>query len=728
MNLLKRSFSAFLCILIVLPCVVFSPVRLEASSLSTVAAIARLKKQFPAGKYWNHVGSDKNNPDGYTSTPCTHHGRNGSGCKIKEGGCECNFFNNSIQCAGYAYRTAYALTGSKAGEGNGWTKLSSLNVSQLCVGDVIRYLNNGHSITVLGCSGTTIAYTGANWGGNCLIKWGTMDKSEITGFSYVYHKNDNKTKNSDFSFLDGSGNEIWKAKDTNNASLNIRSSASTNASVIGSIPPGKKFEVISKSYSTTTKYLWAKVRYENITGYAVLNYTTYVSGSIETLELVNLSDIYSGVSCQLNWNSIDGADTYKIYIYDSNGILLKTYTSDSTSRYITLSNPSEYFIRITATNSQVTSWKVSSDKIAVSVFSSKLMKITEIDIPDSMVITAGKSEFCDYQIFPIGATSDMTWSTADKSIATVSSSGVITGKAPGQTVVTCKSKSSSVSAKCKVTVNPKKVTGLVQTASGTNASQLKITWKAVSGATGYRLYLVRSGGGYKKVADVKTNSYTYKKLSAGAKLRFVVRAFQKVEGKAYFGPYSAKAYAFTKPPKVTGLKCTSQTVDGYTLKWSKAKNATEYRVSQYNESKKSWKIIATVKKNSYTLKGSAKGAAAIYAVSAVIVNKKVSLVGARSASVYGFRAPTAPVLKKSAVEKKSVTLKWSKSTGATSYEIYQKIDGKYALIKTVKNTVLTYTVSKLTTKTDYRFAVKAVSAHGSQIKRTTSNILGVKTS
>ena len=46
------------------------------------------------GKYWNHSGSFVNNPDGWTDTPCTHHGN----CLAKgyQGQCGCNSFSNAI--------------------------------------------------------------------------------------------------------------------------------------------------------------------------------------------------------------------------------------------------------------------------------------------------------------------------------------------------------------------------------------------------------------------------------------------------------------------------------------------------------------------------------------------------------------------------------------------------------------------------------------------------------
>ena len=48
----------------------------SATSGTRGLSVPSLKKKFPHKKYWNHVGGT-NNPDSYTSSPCTCHG---SGC------------------------------------------------------------------------------------------------------------------------------------------------------------------------------------------------------------------------------------------------------------------------------------------------------------------------------------------------------------------------------------------------------------------------------------------------------------------------------------------------------------------------------------------------------------------------------------------------------------------------------------------------------------------------
>lgn len=131
--------------------------------------LQELQQKFPAGKYWNHVGSNINNPDGYTDTPCNHHGN----CSY-DGSCGCNSAGNSIQCFGFANKCAYDVYGSY------YTSWNTTSLNDVKAGDVIRYENNGHSIFVTGVNGDTITFGDCNAGGHCIIRWNqTISKTTI---------------------------------------------------------------------------------------------------------------------------------------------------------------------------------------------------------------------------------------------------------------------------------------------------------------------------------------------------------------------------------------------------------------------------------------------------------------------------------------------------------------------------------------------------------------------
>ncbi len=131
--------------------------------------LQQLQSKFPAGKYWNHVGSSINNPDGYTSTPCYHHGS----CDYY-GSCGCNNCGSAVQCFGFANKLAYDAYGSY------YTSWSRTSLNKLKAGDVIRYKNDKHSIFVTGVNGDTITYGDCNSDGHCIIRWNvTISKTAV---------------------------------------------------------------------------------------------------------------------------------------------------------------------------------------------------------------------------------------------------------------------------------------------------------------------------------------------------------------------------------------------------------------------------------------------------------------------------------------------------------------------------------------------------------------------
>ena len=101
-----------------------------------------------------------------------------------------------------------------------------------------------------------------------------------------------------------------------------------------------------------------------------------------------------------------------------------------------------------------------------------------------------------------GAKTTLSYSSSDTSVATVSSSGKITAKAVGTATITVTAKQTVCYSKAtktiKVTVKPAATTisSVKNTSSG-----VKITWKKVTGATGYYVYRATSSSGtYTKIA------------------------------------------------------------------------------------------------------------------------------------------------------------------------------------------------------------------------------------
>lgn len=91
------------------------------------------------------------------------------------------------------------------------------------------------------------------------------------------------------------------------------------------------------------------------------------------------------------------------------------------------------------------------------------------------------------------------------------------------------------------TTKPAKVT--VKTVKSSTSKTLKITWKKLSGVSGYQVcYSTKSSfsGNTKKAVSKSKNTVTIKKLKAGKTYYVKVRAYKTVNGKKSYGTWSKK--------------------------------------------------------------------------------------------------------------------------------------------------------------------------------------------
>lgn len=679
-----------------------------------VSKLIALAEKFPDGKYWNHIGSPVNNPDGYTSTPCTHHAE---GCSYtKPGACECNWYNSAIQCMGYSFKLGEEIVGTNA---RTWKKSTTLNASSLRVGDIIRYYNDTHSIVVVGVKGDVIAYTGANWGGNCLIKWSQMNISEVTGFSYVLHDENNNRTNTDIAFYQnakpadkdssmGSG-EVWQMNGEGN--LNVRREPSVSSEKVGSIPAQGCFYAGEKRDDGT--YLWAKVRSGTVEGWAVLNYSKYLSGVSETLKLESPGSVFAGARFSLKCSSISAAEKYTVKIYDKNGKLYKTQTAKSNCFDLSIDEAGEYRAVVCSENAKAPSWVLQSETESFTVLAADADAPVRITLPKTQSLAVGEFSEISATVYPTTARESVSWSSSNEAVATVLSDGTVLAHQSGTAVITCKSASdSAVSSQCAVSVKLDSPQGFSQNTEKTDSASITLNWKAVKGADGYRVYRVKSNGSYKLIADVNALTCKDTGLSSAQEYRYNIRAYQKIGGKNHYSDFFGVICAVTPPKAVTGLTVTDRTEKGFTLTWNAVQGADAYYLYRYDSASKKYLKVKTLKTNSIRIKQKAPFYG-LYRVAACVKSYNITVLGEKSSAVYGFATPSAPTLQATA-SKTKVTLSWQEVPGATSYIVYQKKGSTYKKVATVKGTTLKYTVGSLKRKTAYTFKIKACTKHGAK--------------
>ena len=169
----------------------------------------------------------------------------------------------------------------------------------------------------------------------------------------------------------------------------------------------------------------------------------------------------------------------------------------------------------------------------------------------SQKITASeKTVTLGARAFSLGAKASgggkLSYKTNNKAVAVVSSKGVITIKGVGKATITINASANTnynaaPAKKVTVTVLPKKTS--VSKVSSSSKGKAVISWKKVSGVTGYSVqYSTSSKFSGAKTVTVKgssKNSTTLKNLKSKKYCYVRVRTYKKVNGKTYYSNWSA---------------------------------------------------------------------------------------------------------------------------------------------------------------------------------------------
>ncbi|MBE5942478.1 MAG: hypothetical protein E7264_08080 [Lachnospiraceae bacterium] len=326
----------------------------------------------------------------------------------------------------------------------------------------------------------------------------------------------------------GTYNEVLKAIAANVFSKNVKYTVDIYTGVTGSSPTSGKLAHRQTGTITQAGYNQIKLT-KPVTLAAGEKYAVVVK-----LASPNGSDIKMScdVSVNAGWiqftNSVEPGQSYikrgkkwydtgkssgagRIPIYaDANGYPTPVGYAYSNSR----------IKAYTDVTTQKTTYKLSSKKMGVSKGSTAKLSLL---------------------INPSAVQRKVTWSSSNKKIATVSSTGKIKGKSYG--TVTIKGKfaagKKTKTLTCKVTVGPAKIKNFK--AKGAK-KKVTLTWKKSSGASGYEVcYGKSSNGSFKKLTTVKSGSKT--KVTAKIKKKGTyyvkMRPYVKKGGKTLYGSYTS---------------------------------------------------------------------------------------------------------------------------------------------------------------------------------------------
>ena len=298
----------------------------------------------------------------------------------------------------------------------------------------------------------------------------------------------------------------------------------------------------------------------------------------------------------------------------------------------------------------------------------------------------------------------ITYTSSDRTVATISADGLISAKGIGTTTITVIASGNdiynSATQKFEIAVVPK----ITMLNSISNISSgVKLTWTVNNNATGYILYRKTGAGSWSRIADIKngsTVSYIDKTAKSGTTYTYTIRAYS---GKYMSDWKTTKTIKRLADPTVSSA---SNITAGVQVKWSKVTGATGYIVYRKNGSG-SWSRVADIKSGStvsYTDKTAKSGTTYTYTVRAY----SGSIMGDWSSTKTVKRLADPTVSSVSNITA-GVQVKWAKVTGATGYIVYRKTGtGSWSRIATIKGgSTTSYTDKSAKSGTNYSYTVRA---------------------
>ncbi|MDQ0872323.1 fibronectin type 3 domain-containing protein/phosphotransferase system HPr-like phosphotransfer protein [Paenibacillus sp. V4I3] len=220
-----------------------------------------------------------------------------------------------------------------------------------------------------------------------------------------------------------------------------------------------------------------------------------------------------------------------------------------------------------------------------------------------------------------------------------------------------------------------------------NVNDLTLKWTSVPNATSYKVYQVIDG--QKVLKSTLTGlTVTYANIPGGD-YQYVVDSYSTILGES---PEGAEVSFNLILPTMVGpgnLAAKAQNGNDVVLTWVAAPYANSYKVYEIINGAEVLKSTMTTLAVTYT---NVTAGDHTYVVHSVSTKFGESLEGSKVSLSIVFPVMQAPgSLTQTIANGNDITLKWGTSTYATSYKIYQVVDGEKVLKSTLTGTTVTYT-------------------------------------
>lgn len=304
----------------------------------------------------------------------------------------------------------------------------------------------------------------------------------------------------------------------------------------------------------------------------------------------------------------------------------------------------------------------------------------------------------------------LSYDIADSSIAEVDENGSITPEKVGKTILTITATETEEyqAATCELTVTVK--TTLAKPAFTRVSCEkgiVSLFWEKVEGAEGYYLYEKISGENYRKIAiinDPDVLEYVTEIETTGTTYSYIVRAFTN-DGDNISDNSTAKQAKYLLAPTTTvrNAKAVAE------VKWTQVTGASGYYIYRREEGVSEWTQVAEITSGTtlvWTDNTIANGKRYYYTIKGYYKDSLGDLSAEKSA--FYLTGSSVSITRKSKSTK--MTVKWSKNTAASGYQIQYATNRLFHSAKTITisgNGTTSKTITKLSKKKTYYVRVRS---------------------
>lgn len=240
--------------------------------------------------------------------------------------------------------------------------------------------------------------------------------------------------------------------------------------------------------------------------------------------------------------------------------------------------------------------------------------------------------------------------------------------------------------------------------------RIKVSWDAIDGTEGYRLYRKVSGGSWKKLKDTTSLSYADTTAVTGTQYYYTVRGYYKVNGEIIWGKYDKTGISGKAVMPAPELKSAESTdYNKIKVSWGEVDGAQGYRIYR-KVSGESWKKLKDTTSLSYTDTTAVTGTKYYYTVRGYRkVDGEIIWGKYSSKGISGKAIPSTPSVTLSSATAGKVKVSWKEISGATGYVVYRQdlTTGEWKRIKNITSPgTVSYTANGTSGATVY-YAVRA---------------------